>query len=215
MSVHSVTYLFLFYLAPSFIRCHNSVSPLKGPPFYQCFPELCWVDHEGSGNMSGDALSGHIAPDANISLWDAYSTRPGDIVLNDHIESRLDSAVLGTTILRYSDRYVRYITDKEGVDIGTLNIERPVPDPGTLFSDLAQDSLLAGVPTGLRSEVDPESLVPSPTEACGSRITKCSVIVPVRMKNCCMTPPKFSHTLSPQTSSTSAQIQQIRPVLPP
>ncbi|KAL8842948.1 MAG: hypothetical protein Q9176_002251 [Flavoplaca citrina] len=116
-------------------------------------------------------------PDTNISIVDAngfFSNQTGDIGLfQSDYESYLDTAVLGATILREPDRFSGWITNTDGDDIGHMNVERPVPDPETLFHDLVQDSLLAAIPTALRSEVDPNSLIPSPTQGCESKPTKC------------------------------------------
>ncbi|KAI4267096.1 MAG: hypothetical protein LQ337_008520 [Flavoplaca oasis] len=121
-------------------------------------------------------------PDTNISLVDAngfFSNRTGDIGLfKSDYESYLDSAVLGTTILRDHDRFSGWITNTDGDDIGHMNVERPVPDPETLFHDLVQDSLVAAIPTALRSEVDPNSLIPSPTQGCESKPTECYIVIP-------------------------------------
>ncbi|KAL8656919.1 MAG: hypothetical protein Q9226_002440 [Calogaya cf. arnoldii] len=184
MTFGCVTHLFLYHLLLPLALGYNHVTPDQGPPFNHCFKDLCWQDAKGSGLMAGEALTDFVASTANISTIDSHgssSDRVGDIVLESRqYESRFDfdSAVLGTTILRYPDRFRRYITDNQGVDIASLNMERPIPDPGTRFQDLAQDSLLAGIPIQLRSAVDPESLVPSPTDGCAATPTKCFLIIP-------------------------------------
>ncbi|KAL8669397.1 MAG: hypothetical protein Q9168_006009 [Polycauliona sp. 1 TL-2023] len=53
-----------------------------------------------------------------------------------------------------------------GYDLGYLVVEPPVPDPDTLFDTVAQDPLLAGLPSDLRSKVDPALVIPSPTTGC-------------------------------------------------
>lgn len=177
--LHSLSYLLL-----QSVLGYNLVPPAPGPPFSQCYSVLCWLDGKGSGVMTGEPLSHLMDPDTNISLVDAngfFSNRTGDIGLfKSDYESYLDSAVLGTTILRDHDRFSGWITNTDGDDIGHMNVERPVPDPETLFHDLVQDSLVAAIPTALRSEVDPNSLIPSPTQGCESKPTECYIVIPVR-----------------------------------
>ncbi|KAL8904430.1 MAG: hypothetical protein Q9171_007056 [Xanthocarpia ochracea] len=153
-----------------------------GPPFLQCFADLCWTDHKGSGSMIGEPLAGYITPDTNITIIDSSdspSALTGDIVLftADHIP-HLESAVLGTTTFPRLDGFKRYITDKNGADIGYMVMERPVPDPDTIFKDLSQDSLLAAIPARLRSEVNPASLIPSSTGDCKTSPTRCVLVIP-------------------------------------
>ncbi|KAL8915130.1 MAG: hypothetical protein Q9172_006950 [Xanthocarpia lactea] len=74
--------------------------------------------------------------------------------------------------------YKRYITDTNGVDIGHMIMERPIPDPDTGFKDLSQDSLLAAIPAGLRSEVNPASLIPSSTGDCKPSPARCVLVIP-------------------------------------
>ncbi|KAI4235232.1 MAG: hypothetical protein LQ349_003307 [Xanthoria aureola] len=136
--------------------------------------------------MPGEPLAGYVAPDRNISVAERNrkaSDRTGDIVLyNANDESHLDSAVLGATILRSPgsapDAFLRFITDTAGKDIGYMNMERPVPDPDTLFRDLSQDPWLDTFPTGLRSALDIASLIPTRTESCGTVPTQCILIIP-------------------------------------
>ncbi|KAL8849163.1 MAG: hypothetical protein Q9221_005840 [Calogaya cf. arnoldii] len=121
--------------------------------------------------MAGEPLSGYITPDTNISFRQKDvdpSNQTGDIILyHDNGRSQLDSAVLGATILLNGDTFYRTITNSTGWDIGYMNMKRPVPDPDTLFRDLAQDPLLNTFPEGLRSAIDPASLIPPiPNETC-------------------------------------------------
>lgn len=58
-----------------------------------------------------------------------------------------------------------------GKDFGYLIMEPPVPDPDTLFESIAHDPLFAGLPSGLRSNLDPALVIPSPTIGC--QRTKC------------------------------------------
>ena len=135
--------------------------------------------------MPGEPLAGYITPDTNVSIDSGpLPDRTGDIViLKAEYESQLDSAVLDPTILRYPnfDIFKRYITNTAGKDIGYRSMERPVPDPDVRFRDLAQDPFLETFPTGLRSALDPASLIPSRTESCGTKPSNCFLIIPVRV----------------------------------
>lgn len=183
MRVHSVIRICLFCLVPSIVLGYNSVPPSTGPGIADCFPELCWVDAKGSGFMAGEPLAGHLTPHTKISINNGWPTnRTGEIVLDKpEYEAHLGTAVLGRTILLYPafDRFKRYITDSAGKDIGFMNMERPVPDPDTRFQKLAQDPLLDSIPKGLRSALDPASLIPSRTESCGTKPTNCFLVIPV------------------------------------
>ncbi|KAI4185937.1 MAG: hypothetical protein LQ346_005781 [Caloplaca aetnensis] len=63
------------------------------------------------------------------------------------------------------------LDSKNGADFGVLYVNRPTPDPDTQFQSLLDQPLIAGIPRGLRSEVDPASLIPlpTPTEGCHNR----------------------------------------------
>ncbi|KAL8694406.1 MAG: hypothetical protein Q9224_003577 [Gallowayella concinna] len=150
---------------------------------------MCWIDTHGS--MQGELLTAHLAEDTNITVSSILSdflsdslARNGDIVLYEEKDKhdRLDTAVLFRTTFQVTtpsgDRFVRYITaPRAGFnEIGYMFVERPVPDPDTQFESLAQDKLLDGIPTSLRSAVDPSADVfyfsPDPTNtACLSGIT--------------------------------------------
>ncbi|KAL8856007.1 MAG: hypothetical protein Q9178_007377 [Gyalolechia marmorata] len=179
MTVHYMIYLFLSHMVSLPVLCYHPVPPKPGPPFLQCFSDLCWTDYKASGSMVGEPLARYITPDTNITVVDSSdspSALAGDIVVYtpDHLP-RLESAVLGTTILPRFDDFKRYITDTDGVDIGYMVMERPVPDPDTIFKE---DSLLAAIPEGLRSEVNPASLIPSSTGDCKTSPTRCVLVIP-------------------------------------
>ncbi|KAL8725197.1 MAG: hypothetical protein Q9166_007505 [cf. Caloplaca sp. 2 TL-2023] len=136
--------------------------------------------------MAGEPLAGHITPDTVVLInsRNFSGSRTGDIVIhNEQFISRLKSAELGTTLFRPSeDEFWRYITDPhDGTEIGYMNMKRPIPDPDTRFESLAQDPLLAGIPTALRSEVNPASLVPTATRSCGPTEIECILVVPVNV----------------------------------
>ncbi|KAL8992353.1 MAG: hypothetical protein Q9169_007164 [Polycauliona sp. 2 TL-2023] len=163
----------LLYLIPLPVSGYNDVPPYTGPGIPQCFPELCWVDSKGSGFMAGEPLAGYMGPETNVSIQaqsGEQSNRTGNIVLfSADKESHLDSAMLGATIIREPavNRFKRYITDTAGKDIGFMIMQRPNPDPDTLFQKLAQDPLFETFPANLRSAVDPQNLIPPRTESCG------------------------------------------------
>ena len=79
--------------------------------------------------------------------------------------------------------YYRIIKDAKGDYVGYQVINTPVPDPETRFASLAADSLLAGVPTGLRSIVDVENVIPAGGTQCGAK--ECVIIFPVSIFNSC------------------------------
>ncbi|KAL8670073.1 MAG: hypothetical protein Q9168_005368 [Polycauliona sp. 1 TL-2023] len=178
MSIYSMVWILLLYSIPLPVHGYNAVPPKTGPGISQCFPELCWQDSKGSGFMAGEPLGKFMGPETNVSIQQSVvsSTRVGDIVLfNAKFESHLDSAVLGATIIREpaAPRFKRYITDAAGQDIGFMNMQRPVPDPDTLFQKLAQDPLLDTFPAALRSaSADVFYFGPKPTNtACLPAIT--------------------------------------------
>lgn len=174
---------FLF-LVPLPVLGYHSVPRFNGPGISQCTQDSCWTDSKGSGFMPGESLAGYMTPDTNVSIdRGPLPDRTGDIVIfKEEYESQLDSAVLDATILRYPnfDIFKRYITSTAGKDIGYRSMERPFPDPDVRFRDLMQDPLLDTFPTGLRSAVDPASLIPSRTESCGTKPSNCFLIIPVR-----------------------------------
>ena len=93
-------------------------------------------------------------------MVDAPGPRNGDVVLySENNRTRLSSAVLGTLITQISeDIFLRYIKDTDEVrhpELGHMVVERTVPDPDATFKSLGRDPLLANVPEGIRSAVDP------------------------------------------------------------
>lgn len=156
----------------------------------RCTRDMCWFDQTGAPISAVEPIAGYINPDTVIKVIsdvdfheDFPSARPGDIFVDfARNKPEVSSAMLGRTISPKSgDRWVRWIDTDSGEKIGFMFVERPVPDPDTRFESLAQDSLLAGIPTGLQSEINPASLIPSPTSGCATN--KCLAVIPVRTRN--------------------------------
>lgn len=137
----------------------------------------------------------YIGPNVTVTNWDTKydgDFYPGLIELHKIGDlPRLRTAILSTLVFRYNSTtkriestakdFVRSILDpNDGVSFGSVYVNRPSPDPDTRFQSLLDEPLLAGIPTGLRSEVDPASLIPLPTsaETCYNK-TRCVTIFPV------------------------------------
>lgn len=188
MTFNCKIYLCLCLFVKLFVDCQTTVptqSPLPPP---HCEKGLCSLD---SGLfLIGEPLSGHIAPDAVIISLAEFphlsqiSLKVGDLYVETAEDiPKLGSAVLVTALVRSrtSQRFTRRIANRRtGVIFGHLIVERPVPDPDIRFESLANNSLLAGVPIGLRAEVDPASLIPSPTIGC--RTDECVLIYPASVR---------------------------------
>ncbi|KAL8992351.1 MAG: hypothetical protein Q9169_007162 [Polycauliona sp. 2 TL-2023] len=137
--------------------------------------------------VPGDPLSGYINRDTiifvigngedylNVQLPKPYG--PIYVYKADDV-SKLQSATLEAYTARaLNGEFIRWILEPHGSRyIGWMTVKRPIPDPDTRFDILAKNLLLAGVPSGLRAEVDPASLIPSPTKGCAS--TECIEIYP-------------------------------------
>ncbi|KAL8656990.1 MAG: hypothetical protein Q9226_002361 [Calogaya cf. arnoldii] len=140
-------------------------------------PPAIWIDYEWKFLYSAD-------PKNPADIAEASQLQIGDIVVYDEdVKPRLRSAMLQTVTYRWLDMlYYRIIAENTGGSvpraIGYLIVEPPVQDPDIFFESLMQDPLLAGIPTGLRSQVDPAMSAdvfyfgPEPTNtACLSAIT--------------------------------------------
>lgn len=202
MAVHSVIYLFLSYLIQLPILCYGSTRGANYT-FEQSYPDFDWIDYNGTGTIGWEPLTRYIPPGANITDLVHQENSPalvGNIVVNDASAILyLDTAVLQATMFPRpsDDQFIRFIFNKSVVDyggswgymardqpsLGYMYMKRPVPDPQSVLKDLAQDPFLAGVPTNLRSEVNPASLIPSSTEGCAAFPTKCVLVIPVRIRN--------------------------------
>lgn len=187
MTVYCTISLFLWYFGYLSMLSRIAVADQSSEHFYECIREMCWQDTNGFGTIADEPLANHITPDTPILINDAsaFGSRIGDVVLSyEKYRPKLSSAVLRTIIFRKpNDTFVRYIEDpQEGLELGYMHIERPLPDPDSSFGSLGRDSLLADLPEGLRSAVDPAFLLPSTNKSCGITPTKCLVSVAVRAK---------------------------------
>lgn len=154
----------------------------------QALPALTQRQSSAGFRSSGEPLKGYITPTSIIMVVDEISN-PEDVSILligvIFVYTREDIPKLNTAhLFAHTDRqgggFVRYILEDSTSPtslLGFLVVKRPIPDPDIRFESLANDSLLAGVPTDLRNNVDPESLIPSPTKGCLS--SECVVIIPV------------------------------------
>ena len=125
----------------------------------------------------GEPMRRNITPTSIIMVIDEISnaedvsTLPIGVIF---VCSREDIPKLNTAHLvmetdRQGHGFVRYI-QKDSTSLsrllGFLVVKRPVPDPDIRSKSLASDPLLIGVLNDLRANVDPESLIPSPTRGC-------------------------------------------------
>lgn len=161
--------------------CRRELHPIGGGPGLQArvWATYAFVEYEEL----------RITPDTSITQFKGYSENPsarnGDIlVYNTEDISILGKSSISRFINRYPcgrARFVRYIIDYKATEIGFMFVERPTPDPDNAFAALAQNPLLAAIPAGLRSEVDLESLIPSPTKGCPT--DACIYIIPVSIND--------------------------------
>lgn len=156
-----------------------------GPPYARCSLGRCLLDN--GAVISGESMERHLAPDTNLFVTEVgfkaanYSPIIGDIILNfsDDVP-KLPLAILRSAVDKstWNKTFIRWIYDsRDGSQLGYLVVQRPTPDPDTRFESIAQDHLLAAIPSGLRSVADPNFLVPSPTKGCA--IQKCVQLIPV------------------------------------
>ncbi|KAL8918403.1 MAG: hypothetical protein Q9208_007373 [Pyrenodesmia sp. 3 TL-2023] len=198
MTVDGTFYRFFSYFAFLIVTfsvtfLSMTISTSAKTPFAQC-DDLGMCKLGDGYYVFGESMEEYIGPNVTISyLGTKYDGDfyPGHIELNrPEYLRRLPTAILGMVMSRWSSPegidgtskyFVRGILDpSDGADIGRVYIERPTPDPDTRFKSLLEDPLLAGIPTGLRSEVDPASLIPLPTPTEGCRdLTRCIAIFPV------------------------------------
>ena len=184
-------YLYLFCHFQLLSQCH---------PYPRDFPpgttvsswdfndaRLSWYDINGESTMSLEPLRDLVTPDTKILSTSSgpESRRTGDIFLFGKRPNRhlfIHNATVGPTILGHtgSNQYWRliYAHNHTGPPVGQLNIDPPSPDPYSQLKDLAQDPLLAGVPTGLHSAVNPAEVFPEPAEKCNAA---CRLNIPVSM----------------------------------
>lgn len=186
--VNSKIYLCLCLFVTLFVDCQTTVPTQSPLPLPHCEKGVCLSDN--GLFITGEPLSGHMAPDAviiSLAEFPHLSQIPlkvGDLIVGTAGDiPKLGSALLGTNVIRQRtlQRFTRPIVNSHtGLKFGHLVVERPVPDPDVRFESLANKSLLAGVPTGLHAEVDLASLIPSPTIGC--RTDECVFIFPASVK---------------------------------
>lgn len=199
MTVYSIFYLFLSYCASLIVTTSSVTLPSMTKSVSARNSILPCHDqgrcHFGTGqSIRGENMERHLGPNVTITYrGTGYDGDffPGHIELQDPGDiPKLPTAILAIMIHRWSSPagidgtskyFVRMILDsKNGADFGVLYVNRPTPDPDTQFQSLLDQPLIAGIPRGLRSEVDPASLIPlpTPTEGCHNR-KRCIHIFPV------------------------------------
>ena len=128
------------------------------------FPHAIWIRSNGVFYNSADPTSaGNFTNPLQLQI--------GDIVIpEEDFKPQLRSAILDTFVYRWMETlYYRRIVQAAGTldrDLGYVIVEPPVPNPDGLFESLAQNPLLAAVPTRWRSVVDPALIIPAPTFGC-------------------------------------------------
>ncbi|KAL8992352.1 MAG: hypothetical protein Q9169_007163 [Polycauliona sp. 2 TL-2023] len=190
MTVYGLTLLLLFYFTLSFALGDGTASGRKNSPTVSCDGGICVLKTTDTDfELSVELLERHVGPDVVIVNTDEY---PGDgfsiglgvIIVTDAagvdtLASAIlrKAAVLEEGVIKIPPYFVQLIRNLEyGNMAGILRVERPTSDPDARFESLAQDSLLAGIPEGLRSVLDPEALIPTPTDGCDTN--KCVAIIP-------------------------------------
>ena len=157
-----------------------------GPPYARCSLGRCLLDNGAS--INGESMERLLTPNTRLLTTEVefkaanYSPIVGDIILNfsDDVP-KLPLAILTSGVSRYGEKaFIRWISDSRGSTLGFSIVKRPMPDPDTRFESIANNTLLAAIPGGLRSVADPNLLVPSPTKGCASR--KCLDIIPVSIQ---------------------------------
>ena len=152
-----------------------------GPPYARCSLGRCLLD--SGAVINGESMERHLTPDTRFLMsgvrYANHSSIIGDIILNipDDVP-KLPLAILLSGVYRAEEnKFTQWISDSRGITLGSLIVKRPMPDPDTRFESIANDSLLAAIPTCLRSVADPSFLLPSSTKACETR--KCLNVVAV------------------------------------
>ncbi|KAL8717751.1 MAG: hypothetical protein Q9225_005037 [Loekoesia sp. 1 TL-2023] len=165
----------------------SSVLLQTGLPFARCDGfGLCEKDDHGV--VTGETMEKHLTPHAIIvdpsggNSTVSSQIQVGDIVVySEEAKAKLRSGILSNLVQRQTNTsFIRTIDVPDGGNrvkgLGYLVVEPPVPGPDTIFESLAQDPLLAEIPTGLRSKVDPASIIPTPTPGCESN--ECIQFIP-------------------------------------
>lgn len=139
------------------------------------FPHAIWIESEG-------VFYNYADPTNSTNFTDPLQLQIGDIVAFEvALVPRLYSAALETAVNPWIGALCIRRIFGPGRDFGYLIVEPPVADPDTLFQSIAQDPLLDGLPSGLRSELDPALVIPSPTIGCQRK--KCYQFIEVSSLN--------------------------------
>ncbi|KAL8887424.1 MAG: hypothetical protein Q9215_005002 [Flavoplaca cf. flavocitrina] len=142
------------------------------------------LDRGGAKPQTFGTIAGleQVPPDAVIFSGKNFSlAQNGELIALPYMGG-LKSGRFTTTLVRNRGRFARYILAPDDHHaIGFTYVDRPVPDPDTLFDSFAQDPLLANIPKSLHPEINPASLLPQPTEGCSEDKdgeNKCLVVIP-------------------------------------
>ena len=170
------------------------------------YPHAIWIESAGVFYNFADRTN-------STNFTDPLRLQIGDIVaLKEEFVPILYSAALETAINPWIGALCKRRILGPGRDFGYLIVEPPVSDPDTLFESIAQDPLLAGLPSGLRSQLDPALVIPSPTIGCERK--KCFQFIAVSSLPSLRGPVFYSpfadSAPSRQMYSISALIQQTR-----
>ncbi|KAL8950017.1 MAG: hypothetical protein Q9222_003926 [Ikaeria aurantiellina] len=135
-------------------------------------------------------MADYLKPNETYIFSSTYFFSPalniiGKIIIVVNAEfSQEEIPILHTAILTMTVRHLDnglfgqdIVESRNGDNLGFLLVDRPLSGPDSLAEIFASGRLLAGVPTGLRSLVNP---VPSSTKGCEA--TKCIAIIPVSTK---------------------------------
>lgn len=182
---YSTFYLILSHFASLILAI---LEPANGP-YRGCDGGDCLL--RGSGLVvRGESMEGHLGPNTTIIYYESSQHSnffPGLILLYEADGlPKLPSAILmedtSRQPLRNNEEYFArgIFATYDELPLGLLIVNRPTPDPDTRLATLMNGSLVAGIPIGLRSKVDPASLIPlpTPTEGCHN-IRRCVEIYPV------------------------------------
>lgn len=191
--MHGAKYLLIIYACLLPARGDHTVPSPDGLPILRCDGGRCNFNTTDTNlELPAEFLEKKIGP--NVVIINREKTphccKPpvgGIVVDNADQVARLYSAFLSKTAvlddyIHFHDDASRYYTktlfnSQDGTAIGVAEVPRPIDDPDTRFASLAQDPILAAMPTGLRSAIDPAALIPSPIDGCSTN--KCFMIIPV------------------------------------
>lgn len=133
--------------------------------------------------IAGEPMEGHMTQDTRIFNVTDYANgnvaaKVGDVLsLYPETAGNLSSGILCNLIMSMKPGFAQEILNSyNGYWIGLLMVDRPSPDPDSRFESLIVESLYDGTPEGLRDQVDPALLIPTPTQGCAS--DQCLQIIP-------------------------------------